>query len=146
MVSRIFILGLLQPITLFFSSVSCQSFRTLEAFLADHNSVDFENNANYYDFYDDELENSEPSDKTVVPAEKRIIGSALSDIYYGGSTEWDDDILEGFADEVLGNVPVHWLTDPGNEQLQVNFLAVSTLPYVRALSLICICSECLTLS
>ncbi|KAG6354511.1 hypothetical protein INS49_004528 [Diaporthe citri] len=86
--------------------------------------IDFENNVNYYDFDDDESEDSEPSDNKLVPAEKRIIGSALSDMYYGGSTEWDDDVLEGFADEVLGNVPVHWLTDPGNEELQVNFIAV----------------------
>lgn len=118
----------------------------LEAFLADHDSVDFENNGNYYDFDDDESEHSEPSDNKV-PAEKRIIGSELSDIYYGGSTEWDDDVLEGFADEVLGTEPVHWLTEPGNQQLQVNFIAVSTVPYVRALSPICTCcSESLTLS
>ncbi|KAL2273528.1 hypothetical protein FJTKL_04434 [Diaporthe vaccinii] len=85
--------------------------------------IDFEHGCNYYDFDDDESENSEPSDNRIVPAEKRIIGSALSDIYYGGSTEWDGDILEGFADEVLGTAPVHWLSDPGKEQLQVDFIA-----------------------
>lgn len=82
----------------------------------------------------------------MIPAEKRIIGSRLSDIYYGGSTEEGDDILGDFADEVLGTVPVHWLTEPGKEELQVNFLAVSTLFCVRALSPICACSsESLTL-
>lgn len=138
MVSRISILRLLLNITLFFSPLPYQSCWILEDFLADHNSVDFES-CNYYDFSDDESENSGPGDNNMVPAEKRIIGSSLSDIYYGGSTEWDDDILGGFADEVLGAAPVHWLTDPGKEELQVNYIAVSTFPYVRALSPICTC-------
>lgn len=147
MVSRISILRLLLHIALFYSSLSYQSCWKLEDILADHISVDFENNGRYYDFYDDESENSEPNDNKIVPAEKRIIGSALSDMYYGGEIESDDDVLEGFADEVLGSAPVHWLTDPGNEELQVNFIAVSTFPYVRALSPICTCcSESLTLS
>lgn len=121
------------------SDSSCQPCSALGAFLADHISVDFENNGNYYDFYDDESEDNDAGDNTLVPAEQRIIGFALSDIYYGGSTEHDDDVLEGFADEVMGTKAVQWLTDPGNEELQVNFLAVSTFPYVRDLSPICSC-------
>lgn len=112
---------------------------TFAAFLANHISVDFENNGNYYPFYDDESEDNDPGDNQLVPAEQRIIGSELSDVYYGGSTEADDDVLEGFADEVMGAKAVQWLTDPGNEELQVNFIAVSIFPFVRDLSPNCSC-------
>lgn len=59
------------------------------------------------------------------PVKRRLIGSQILKPYYGGSEEFDVDPLEKFRDEAFKKTYVHWLTEPGNQEEQVTYMAVS---------------------
>ncbi|KAJ0119138.1 2og-fe oxygenase family protein [Diaporthe amygdali] len=60
---------------------------------------------------------------TSEPVKRRLIGSQILKPYYGGSEEFDVDPLEKFPDEAFKKTYVHWLTEPGNQEEQVTYMA-----------------------
>lgn len=88
---------------------------------ADEDSFDDEADVGSYDNDGDtDSYHDEPE-----PGKIRLIGTRIRSIYYGGSKEFGQEPLDGFADEALKMANVQWLTEPGSLEPQVNFVAVS---------------------